>query len=182
MAKLISKVYGEALFETAVEENRQELFQEEAGGILKVLDENPEFDRFMKHPGIPKQEKLEVVRNVFQGRISTQMAGFLDIVVRKERYGQLRAIFGYFLEKTKEEKKVGTAYVATAVELNEIQKAQVVDRLLATTSYREMEVHYATEPALIGGMVVRIKDRVVDSSIRTKLNNLTKQLLQIQIG
>ncbi len=43
-------------------------------------------------------------------------------------------------------------------------------------------MHYETDPSLIGGMVVRIGDRVVDSSIRTKLNSLTKQLLQIQLG
>jgi F-type H+-transporting ATPase subunit delta len=45
-----------------------------------------------------------------------------------------------------------------------------------------MEMHYDTDTALIGGMVIRIGDRVVDSSIRTKLNDLTRQLLQIQLG
>ena len=45
-----------------------------------------------------------------------------------------------------------------------------------------MEMHYQTDPALIGGMVIRIRDRVMDSSIRTRLDNLTKQLLKIQKG
>ena len=45
-----------------------------------------------------------------------------------------------------------------------------------------MELHYEVDPSIIGGMIIRVGDRVVDSSIRTKLDSLTKQLLQIQLG
>lgn len=45
-----------------------------------------------------------------------------------------------------------------------------------------MEMHYTVDPDIIGGLIVRINDRVVDSSIRSKLDGLTKQLLQIQLG
>ena len=66
--------------------------------------------------------------------------------------------------------------------MNEIQKANVKERLLATTPYEEMEIHYEVEEDLIGGMVIRIGDRVVDSSIRTKLEELKRQLLKVQIS
>ena len=81
----------------------------------------------------------------------------------------------------KEEQKIGIAYVTSAVELTEEQKEQVRAKLLATTPYLSMEMHFAVDSGLIGGMVIRMKDRVVDSSVRTKLKDLTKQLLQIQI-
>ena len=82
----------------------------------------------------------------------------------------------------KAQKKVGVAYVTTAVELSAGQRNAVRATLLETGGFREMEMHYGTDPSIIGGMIIRIDDRVVDSTIRTKLNSLTKQLLQIQLG
>ena len=184
MAKLVSKTYGEALFEVAMEsgEDKAGEMLEEINGIRKILLENPQFDELMEHPAIPKQEKLQVIDNVFRGRVSMELANFLDIIVSKERYKELNAIFDYFTDRVKKQKKIGVAYVTTAVELSESQKSAVTARLLETGGFREMEMHYRTDSSLIGGMVIRIGDRVLDSSIRTKLDSLTKQLLQIQLG
>lgn len=182
MAKIVSKTYGEALFELAVEQNKTRELMEEIQEIQTVLEENPELDKLFKHPGIPKQEKIQVIENVFKGRLSDELTGFLEIVISKERYGELQAIFRYFIDKVKEARKIGVAYVTTAVELNEVQKEAVKDKLLQTTSYQSMEMHYSVDASLIAGMVIRIGDRVVDSSVRTKIDELTKQLLQIQLG
>lgn len=72
MAKLVSKTYGEALFDVAMESGGDKAGEllEEINCIREILAENPQFDELMKHPGIPKQEKLQVVENVFRGRIS----------------------------------------------------------------------------------------------------------------
>lgn len=177
MAKLVSKTYGEALFELAMEENRIGEMMEEIADLQTALSENPDFDKLMKHPGVPKQEKLQVVREIFKGKVSDELAGFLEIVVTKERYNDLSSIFAYFTAKVKEVQKIGIAFVTSAVELTIEQKEKVCTRLLETTSYETMEMHYSVDPSLIGGMVIRVNDRVVDSSIRTKLNNMTKQLL-----
>ena len=184
MAKLVSKTYGEALYEAAMETGADKAAElmEEIRGVIKALADNPEFDGLLKHPGIPKQEKLQVMEHVFRGRVSDELESFLEIVVSKERYGDLNDIFGYYIARVKEEQKIGVAYVETAVELTEGQKNAVETKLLETSGYREMEMNYSVNPAIIGGMVVRINDRVVDSSIRTKLDGLTKQLLQIQLG
>lgn len=182
MAKIVSKTYGEALFEIAMEKDKTRELMEEIQGVQEVLAQNPELDKMMRHPGIPKQEKVKVVENVFQGRVSDELTGFLEIVISKERYGALQAIFAYFIDKVKEVQKIGVAYVTTAVELNEARKEEVKNRLLETTSYVSMEMHYSVDDSLIAGMVIRIGDRVVDSSVRTKIEELTKQLLQIQLG
>lgn len=184
MAKLVSKTYGEALFEAAMESggDRAGEMLEEIDAVRKILADNPRFDELMKHPGIPKQEKLQVVETVFRGRVSDELVNFLEIIVSKERYRDLPAVFDYFTDKVKEEKKIGIAQVTTAQELSAAQKSAVESRLLETSGYREMEMYFNTDASLIGGMVIRIGDRVVDSSIRTKLDSLTKQLLQIQLG
>ena len=101
MAKLVSKTYGEALYEVAMESGEDKAIQlmEEIKGLMAVLNENPDFDRLMKHPGIAKQEKLQLVENVFKGRVSSELEGFLNIVVSKERYGELPGIFAYFIDR-----------------------------------------------------------------------------------
>lgn len=182
MAKLVSKTYGEALFELAVEENKVDVFMEEITEIQKVLAENNDFNKFMNHPKILKEEKTEVLENVFKGRISDELTGFLTLIVAKDRYNEIDAILNYFLTEIKRFKGIGIAYVTTASVLRDEQKAGVEQRLLETTSYKKMEMHYSVDESLIGGMIIRIGDRVVDSSIKTKLNELTRQLMKIQLS
>lgn len=182
MAKLISGTYGEALFQLAVEENKEDQFLEEVTALQQILAENGEFSNLMNHPKISGEEKEEVLKNVFKGRISDELTGFLLLILQKDRYGELDDILDFFIAKIKEHKGIGTAYVTTALSLKDEQKKEIEKKLLDTTSYREMEINYIVDQDLIGGMVIRIGDRVVDSSIRTKLEHLTKDLADLQIG
>lgn len=182
MAKQVAKTYGDALFELSLEENVTDTLLEEAQGIRQILRQNPEFDKLMKHPRISREEKLGVAKNVFGGRISPQMMGFLELVIRKERYRELEAVLLYFEDRVRAQRRIGVAYVTTAAELSEEKKAAVLAKLLQTTSFLSFEMHYEVDASLIGGMVIRIGDRVVDSSIRHKLTEMKKDLLQIQLG
>ncbi len=182
MAKLISGTYGEALFQLAVEEQKEDQILEEVISLQKILAENGELNELMNHPKISKEEKEEVLKNVFQNRLCDELTGFLLLILQKDRYGEINGILEFFVGKMKEYKGIGTAYVTTAVTLRDKQKAEIEEKLLMTTAYREMEVHYEEDKTLIGGMVIRIGDRVVDSSIRTKLERLTKDLTELQIA
>ena len=179
MAKLISKTYGDALF--AVEKNKVDVLLEEVEQLKQVLSENEEFGRLMNHPKIIKEEKIKVARNVFEGRVSEELMGFLTVVITKDRYRDIDAIIDYFIAEVKRYQGIGIATVTTAVPLREEQRGRIERRLLDTTKYTKMEMHYSVDESLIGGMVVRIGDRVVDSSIRTKLNELQKELLKVQL-
>ena len=81
MAKLISKTYGDALFELAVEKNKVDVLFGEIGQLKEVLSENDEFGRLMNHPKIIKEEKIQVAKNVFEGRISDELLGFITIII-----------------------------------------------------------------------------------------------------
>lgn len=181
MAKLISKTYGDALFELAVEEDKVDALLEEIGQLQQVLSENGEFGRLMNHPKIIKEEKIQVAKNVFGGRLSDELLGFLIIIISKDRYRDIDAILDYFVAEVKQYKGIGVATVTTAVPLREEQCRKIEGRLLDTTSYTKMEMNYLLDKSLIGGMVIRIGDRVVDSSISTKLNELQKELLKVQL-
>ena len=181
MAKLISKTYGDALFTLAVEENKTDELVEEISQLLDILKKEEDFSKLMNHPRIPVEEKTALVKEIFTGRISDELVGFLILVVTKGRYFAINDILEYFLDSAKEFKGIGVAYVTTPMELNENQKKAVEEKLLSTTQYKEMEMHYIIGPELIGGMQIRIKDRVVDSSIRTKILKMQQNLMQIQL-
>ncbi len=181
MAKLVSKTYAQALFELAVEENKTSPFLEEALGLLEVIHSNVEFGQFMNHPKIQKEDKIEVVKNVFQGKVSGEMVGFLVTIVEKDRYIEIESILDEFIAAVKEYSNIGTAYITTAIAIDNQEKQDIESRLLATTKYKTIECIYDVDESLIGGMVIKMGDRVVDSSIRTKLDKLQRELLAIQL-
>lgn len=182
MAKLVSKTYGQALFELALEENALEQILEEEAFVKEVFAENEDLVTLLNHPKISKDEKIQVVENIFKSKISDTMVGFLVTVVTKERYDELNNIFQYLEEKVKEYKNIGVVSVTTAVELTEEQKVQLTNRLLEVTSFKQLEFNYEVNPDIIGGMILRIGDRVVDSSIRTEIDQMAKSLSKIQLS
>ncbi len=181
MAKLVSTTYGDALFELALEEQKLDAMLEEVRAVAEILDQNPELNQLLTHPKIVKEEKIGVLEEIFSGRISGELMGLMKLVVEKDHAGELSSVFVYFVDAVKEYKNIGTAYVTSAAELTEAQKKAVEERLLATTKYVNFEMHFDVDAALIGGMVIRIGDRIVDSSIKTKLYNLTRELTKIQL-
>ena len=96
MAKLISKTYGDALFELAVEEDKIDVLLEEIEQLQNILEQNEDFGKLMNHPKIIKEEKIQVAENVFKGRISKELLGFLTIIISKDRYKELDEILAYY--------------------------------------------------------------------------------------
>lgn len=181
MAKLISKTYGEALFELAIEEESADRMLEEVSGIREVLCSNPEYLRFLVNPRIPADKKVKTTQEIFTKRVSKEVVGFITLIIQKGRSDSLLEILDYFISRMKEFKGIGIAYITTPHQLGEEKKAMIQEKLLQTTSFKEMEMHYLINPALLGGMQIRIGDRVVDSSLQTKLNQLQKELLNLQV-
>lgn len=181
MGKLAANTYGEALFSLAMEENKVDALYQEAKIVIQALEENTDFVKLLTHPQITKEEKARLMEEVFKGKVMDELTGLMNMAVLKGHSKEIAAILTYFTEQVKEYKKIGTAYVTTAAELNDKQKADTVAKLIQTTPYVEMEMHYAVDTSLIGGMVIRIGDRVVDSSIKTKLNDLAKVLVDCDL-
>ena len=181
MAKLVSKVYGDALFEEAIEKQEMDALFEEVKSLKKIFGENQDLAGLLDNPKISKEEKIGIVREVFNGRVSETLMSFLTVIVLKGRQKEITAICEYFISAVKEYKKIGVAHVTSAVELKEEQKSLLVEKLLGTTNYQEFELDYVIDPSLIGGLMIRIGDRVVDSSIKTQIYELRRSLLKVQL-
>ena len=182
MAKLISKTYGDALFEVAAEEDKLESHLEEVEAVLDVLKENEEYIKIIGYPRIPVEEKKAMIESAFKDKVSDDMVGFLTVIVEKGRFSKIEEILNYFVERVHEAEKIGTAEIKSAVELSEAQKKAVEDKLLTTTQYKKIIAKYSVDESLIGGMVIRIGDRIVDSSVKTKLETMARDLSKVRLS
>ena len=181
MAKLATKTYSDALFELAIEEGVVDSLYEEVLTTREAFSKNPDLLRLMSHPKVVREEKISIIENIFKGRVSDLLCGFLVRIVTAGRQDMITDILDYFIAEVKEYKKIGIAYVTTPILLQSEQKKLIEKRLLETTGYLQMEMHYNVDSSLIGGMRIRIGDKVVDSSVSTKLMQLSRQLHKIQL-
>lgn len=188
MAKLVSAVYGDALFSSVLDDSGD---AQKNGGVERlhtdimtlktILSENPQLLEILGHPDISREEKEGVLSRVFESWMMPQLYGLQMLLVQKERIGELSHILDNVVERYKAYMKIGVVYVTGPMELSAKQKKSVEEKILQTTGYASLEMHYQTDPSLIGGLVIRIGDRVADSSIRTRLEKMTRQLKNIQI-
>ena len=102
MAKLVSKTYGDALFEVALESNRLDAFLEEVKATKTALEENEELFKLMNHPKIVKEEKIKVVTDIFTGKVSEELVGLLRMIVDKGHFDQVISVLDYFIDEVKE--------------------------------------------------------------------------------
>ncbi len=182
MAKLVSKTYGDALFELALENDTVDTLYEEAMAVDEVFLGNDELIKLLNHPKIDKDNKIQIIEEIFKGKVSDDMTGFLTVIVRKDRYNDIDAIMKCFIDEVREYKKIGVAYVTSAIELSDKQKKDVEKRLLDTTQYEVFDMNYTVDESVIGGMIIRIGDRVVDSTIKSKIEKMSRELLKIQLA
>ena len=103
MAKLVSKVYGDALFEAALEENQLDAVWDEVREIASILQENEAFIDIMNHPEMTREKELAMMDEVFGGKVSDVMMGFLQVLVKKGRFGEIESVLEYFDKRAKED-------------------------------------------------------------------------------
>jgi len=166
MAKLVETTYGEALFELAVQESKVDELCEEAQAVIDIFKDNEDLVYVLKSPKVESED----------------ITGLLVIMVSKDRQTKIVSTLEYFIKRIYEYKKIGVAYVTTARPLTDNQKLSIVSRLLSTTDYVDFKMNYDIDESLIAGMVIRIGDRVVDSSIKHKIDELTRNLKNIQLA
>ena len=177
--EIIEKNKDKAAAKAAKRKEKEGIYREKVLEASKVNAKNISSNSGMS--AAEKEEKVRLIEDIFKGRIGDELVGLLRMLVQKGHYKETDQVFTYFIDRVKEYKKIGTAYVTSAMELTPQQKQAVEQKLLDTTKYVQFEIHYTTDPALIGGMVIRIRDRVVDGSVRTRLEHLTRDLERIQL-
>lgn len=176
MAKLVSKVYGDAYVSVVSEKNNLIDALEEIKSVKNILLENVEIIELLDSPKMDDEEKIDFVKGIFENHISVDSLGFLLTVIEKKRQAELISILDYVIDCIKELLLIGKATVTTALPLDDSKKDKIVDELLKSSHYKSLEAEYVVDESIIGGIVIRIGDRVVDSSVKTRIDKMRKIL------
>lgn len=176
MAGLAAKVYGEALFEIALENKTEEKFYREAGELSELWGSHPELRQLLNAPETGIEKQMEILEHIFKDRISPDILGLLLLLVKKGRQSEILDVLEAFKRSVRSYKNLGTATVTSAVELNVMQRREVEKQILKTFGFSDCEICFKVDPSLIGGMVILAGDKVVDGSIRTQIEGLAKKL------
>ncbi|MDD6102325.1 MAG: ATP synthase F1 subunit delta [Clostridiales bacterium] len=178
---VIDKRYADALLEIAISEDKCEAYLEEAVVLLKVLSENEELQSIYINPKITLEEKLSLTDSCFGGSFSADIVGLISLIVKNGRSAFLVKIFECFVAGVKEYLKIATVEVVSADTLKESQLKALEEKILATTDYKSIDMKLTVDRSLIGGLKVRIGDRIIDNTIKTKLDNMAKSLRQVNL-
>lgn len=176
MAKLVSKVYGDAYVSVVSEKNNLIDALEEIKSVKNILLENVEIIELLDSPKMDDEEKIDFIKGIFENHISVDSMGFLLTVIEKKRQAELLPILDYVIDCVKELLLIGKATVTTALPLDDSKKERIVDELLKSSHYKSLEAEYVVDESIIGGIVIRIGDRVVDSSVKTRIDKMRKML------
>ena len=176
MAKLVSKVYGDAYVSVVSEKNNLIDALEEIKSVKNILLENVEIIELLDSPKMDDEEKIDFIKGIFENHISVDSMGFLLTIIEKKRQAELLPILDYVIDCVKELLLIGKATVTTALPLDDSKKERIVDELLKSSHYKSLEAEYVVDKSIIGGIVIRIGDRVVDSSVKTRIDKMRKML------
>lgn len=176
----VAKRYARALFEVASEKNLIDATEKELVGVVNVISENEGLRKLLSHPKISAQEKKQMLETLFAREISASTGNFLNIVIERGREGQLNEILDNFVEMANEVRGIADATVITAKKLSDAEANKLADAFGRQLN-KTLRVKTEVDPALIGGLVVRIGDRLYDGSIRGKLSRFSQQIKQAQV-
>ncbi len=166
--------YAEAVFELARETDSLQRWQDEFGLLAEVYDD-PRVAFFFQSPRRSVTAKWETARRMFEGRIGQDVLNFFLLLIDRDRTELIPRVRERFDALVREASGVQTAEVTTAIELNEEEQRRIAEELGRITGKR-IELQTRVDPAIIGGMVARIGDKLIDGSVATSLRQLRQRL------
>lgn len=181
MARLVSKVYGEALFDFAKGSNSLDKMYENALDIINVFNINGEVLDFLLNPKITDDQKIEFLNTLFSKLDNKKILEFLSIIIKKGRQKEIVPILKHFTHLTLKDKNIGEATVFSAKELTDTQKNALEQKLISTTSFDKFIVDYNVDESLIAGLKIKIDDKVIDTTYKTKIFDISKSLRGLKL-
>jgi ATP synthase F1 delta subunit len=176
----VAQVYARALFEAASESRNLDVIKEQLAQFDDALRSNWEFQLFFFSPNFSTAEKIDGAKRAVTDADPTFM-NFLEVLIDKHRMPELSRIRERFDQLWDEEMKVLPVEVTSAVPLDEATVNSIGERIGRETGNR-VQLTTVVDPEVIGGMVLRVGNFVMDASIKSSLNQLRTQVSKARIG
>lgn len=165
--------YAEAIFDVAREASTFEAWEAELAEVAEVVA-NPAAAQVLTSPAIPRAQKSAILAEALPG-LSDPMKRFLALLLQRDRLGVAPEVLTGFRRLVNEHRGIQTAEVASAFPLDDEQRRGLERRLAAEFGSR-VRLDEQVDPSLIGGIVARVGDRVIDGSVRGCLERLRRVL------
>ena len=173
-----SKSYALALYELARENSELDKIQDEINGLKVLFNKSPDFKRMILNPTVSKEEKNKVINQMSDKYNFCQtLKKFLGFLTVKNRLFFLNQIIDSFLNLVSSNKGELKAKLISSKELSKIE-IERISKELSKDFRSELNIEYKYDPDLIGGLVIQVGSIIVDTSIKTKLKKLEKNMLE----
>ncbi|WP_054693584.1 F0F1 ATP synthase subunit delta [Syntrophomonas palmitatica] len=177
----VARRYAEAFFSIARDNNKIDEFQQELEKVVATIKEVDNLEDYLSHLLVPAKEKKDVINKVFAGHISPLTMNFIMMVIDKRRETYLEVITEEYKEMADESRNITKAELVAAKEVPEEEVKTLAEKLSASSG-KTVKLQVKVDPALIGGVKIRMGDRIIDGSVAKKLEMLKTQLKQAKIG
>ncbi|MGH7458032.1 MAG: ATP synthase F1 subunit delta [Longimicrobiaceae bacterium] len=173
---LVAQSYAETLLELAGQNGEPEEFALELDGLAQLVRADAGVRRFMESPRIGAGEKKRVLRDALAGEVPELLLRFLLVVTEKRRERLIPQIAVAYRELLDREQGRIRAVVTLAVEAGDALQGEITE-YLETRTGRTVIPEFRTDPSILGGIRVRLGDRVLDGSLRRRLAGMRARLL-----
>jgi F-type H+-transporting ATPase subunit delta len=170
----IAAVYARSLFEVAQEHNKLDTVRDELGAFADAVDANRELQTFFFSPYFSTAEKSDGLDRAVSGA-DPIVVNFLKLLIENHRTPAVFRVRRELDRLWREENKRLPVQVTSAVELDQATVTQIGDRIAQQTG-QQIDLSASVEPDIIGGIIVRVGNSILDASIRNRLEQLRKQV------
>jgi F-type H+-transporting ATPase subunit delta len=170
----IAQVYARSLFEVAEEQDKLDDVREQIGQVADELSESRELQTFFFSPYFSTEEKKQGLEKALDGADDT-VANFLAVLIENHRMPTLFRIRRELDRMWRDVNKLLPVQITSAIELDEAVAKQIGEEIGRQTG-RKVELTSTVDPDVLGGIIVRVGNSILDASIRTRLERLRKQV------
>jgi F-type H+-transporting ATPase subunit delta len=170
----LAQVYARALFEVASERDQIDVVREQIGEFADAVDADRNLATFFFSPYFSTEEKVDGLHRTVEGAEESVM-NFLELLLEKHRMPVIGRIRREYDALWREENKLLSVLVTSAVELDEGTVRSIGDRISEQTG-RKVDLTSRVDPGIVGGIVLRVGNSILDASIRNRLEQLRKQV------
>jgi len=170
--------YAQALFSVAEAEGVLDEVSDELFRFSRTVEQQPELRQALTDPKLPAERKGAVLEDLLGERANTHTLNLLGFIVEQGRARELEAITSEFVELAAERRRHAVAEVRTAVPLDKERREKLAQALSEATG-KDVELKVIVDPSIVGGIVARVGDQVIDGSIRRRLELARERLSEV---
>ena len=168
--------YAKSLLEEAVQNKKEDNIKQDVDFFLDAINGSRELRIVLKNPIIGFDKKYHLLESIFQGKVDDLTMTFFHVVCKKGRSVNLLEIASEYENQYYTYKKINRASLSTAIAVDDDMKSEFA-KILEEGFGKKVELKGLVDESLIGGFVLKINDRQIDESIRTRLNVLKLNLI-----